>query len=67
MRLWYWFLLILLIVGLVLLFVAAYYIYILEEYEFGWELGIYGSIILGFLVAVAALYFERWRRRWWER
>jgi uncharacterized membrane protein len=67
MRLWYWFLLILLVVGLVLLFVAQYHIYTLKEYEFGWELTVYVTIILGFLVAVVALYFERWKRRWWRK
>jgi len=67
MRLWYWFLLILLVIGLVLLFVGQYYIFTLKEYGFGWELTVYSTFILGFLVAVAALYFERWRRRWWEK
>lgn len=67
MRPWYWFLLILLVVGLVLVIVGQYRILVTEEYESGWELSLYGAIILGFLLAVAALYFERWRRRWWER
>lgn len=67
MRPWYWFLLILLLVGVVLVILGEYYILIVGEYGFGWELSIYGAIILGFLLAVAALYFERWRRKWWQR
>jgi len=67
MRLWYWFLLILAVVGLALISFGQYYILVVKEYESGWELSIYGAIILGFLLAVGLLYFERWRRRWWER
>ena len=67
MRLWYWFLLILLAVGLVLFFVGQHRILVTEEYESGWELSLYGAIILGFLLAVGLLYFERWRRRWWQK
>ena len=67
MRLWYWFLLILLIIGLTLVFAGEYYILVIGEYGLGWELSIYGAIILGFLLAVGLLYFERWRRRWWQK
>jgi hypothetical protein len=67
MRLWYWFLLILLIVGFVLLVIGQYCIFALKEYGIGWELSLYSAFILGFLLAAAALYFERWRRRWWQR
>jgi len=67
MRLWYWFLLILLAVGIVLLAISQYYIYILKEYGLGWELSIYSALILSFLLAVGMLYFERWRRKWWQK
>jgi len=60
MRLWYWFLLILLAIGLILVFVGG-------EYGLGWELSLYGTIILSFLFAVGMLYFERWRRRLWQK
>lgn len=67
MRLWYWFLLILLVVGLILVLVGQYYILIVGEHELGHVLSVYGAIVLGFLLAVVALYFERWRRKWWRR
>jgi len=66
-RLWYWFLLILLVVGIVLLAISQYYIFVLKEYGLGWELSIYSALILGFLLAVGMLYFERWRRKWWQK
>jgi len=66
MKLWYLFLVILLIVGLALFFVGNYYIQT-GEVERGWELMLYSAFPLAFLIAVVALYFERWRRRWWER
>jgi len=59
MRLWNWFLLILLAIGLILVFVG--------EYGLGWELSLYGTIILSFLFAVGMLYFERWIRRLWQK
>ncbi|TET19329.1 hypothetical protein E3J74_07130 [Candidatus Bathyarchaeota archaeon] len=64
MRLWYWFLLILFIVGFVLVVVSQYLIFVMGEFELSWKLSIYGAIILGFVLGVGALYFERWRRRW---
>ena len=67
MRLWYWLLLTLLVIGLILVLLGQYYIFILKEYGLGWELSLYGAIILGFVLAVGLLYFERWRRRWWQR
>ena len=67
MRLWYWFLLILLVIGLILVLLGQYYIFIVKEYGLGWELSMYGAIILSFVLAVGLLYFERWRRRWWQR
>ena len=67
MRLWYKFLLVLLVVGLILVFVGEYYILVVGEYGLGWELSVYGAIILAFLLAVGMLYFERWRRRWWQK
>lgn len=67
MRLWYWFLSVLLIIGLALVILGQYHIFALEEYELGWELSMYGAIILGFLLAVGLLYLERWRRRWWQK
>lgn len=67
MRLWYRFLLILLVIGLILVLLGQYYIFIVKEYGLGWELSMYGVIILGFVLAVGLLYFERWRRRWWQR
>jgi hypothetical protein len=67
MRLWYWFLLILLAIAIILVAVGQYYIFIVGKVGFGWELSMYGTVILAFLLAVGFLYFERWRRRWWEK
>jgi uncharacterized membrane protein YhaH (DUF805 family) len=66
MKLWYWFLIVLLIVGLALLFAGSYYVQTGEKGR-GWELMMYSVFPLGLLIAVVALYFERWRKRWWER
>ena len=51
MRLWHWFLAILLGVGLALFFLGYYYIQI-GEVERGWELMVYSVFPLGFLLAV---------------
>jgi len=67
MRLWYLFLLILLVAGLLLVILGEYYILVAKEYGLGWELSMYGAVILAFVLAVGFLYFERWRRRWWRR
>lgn len=67
MRLWYWFLLILFIVGLILVLLGQYYILIVGEGGLGWELSVYGAVILAFVLAVGFAYFERWRRKWWQR
>ena len=67
MRLWYWFLLIVLVLGIVLVSLGFYYIYQIGDYQRGWEFSVYGSMALAFVLAVGFLYFERWRRRWWEK
>jgi hypothetical protein len=64
MRLWYKFLLILLVFGLFLFFLGKHYVLRVGEYRLGWD--VVGAIILVFLLAVGLLYFERWRRRWWQ-
>jgi len=64
MRLWYKFLLVLLVIGLILLFLGKHYVLRIGEYTLGWD--VVGAIILAFLLAVGLLYFERWRRRWWQ-
>lgn len=65
MRLWYWFLLILLLIGLILVFIGEYLIFN-AQYGLGWEFSMYGAIVLAFVLAVGLLYFERWRRKWWR-
>jgi len=65
MRLWYWFLLTLFLIGLILVFIGEYLIFN-AAYGLGFELSMYGAIILAFVLAVGFLYFERWRKRWWR-
>jgi hypothetical protein len=67
MRPWYWFLFILLVIGITLFALGEYYIMTVKNHSLGWDLSLYSILILGFLLAVAALYFERWRRKWWQR
>jgi hypothetical protein len=74
-RLWYWFLLILFILGLVLFLLGNYYFSIVDSEnpqskEFGWELMLYSVFPLAILLAIGLLYFERWwkkhMRRFWN-
>lgn len=52
MRVWYWFLFVLLLVGISLVFVGEYLVFI-QAYRLGFEFSVYGSIMLAFVVAVA--------------
>jgi hypothetical protein len=63
MRLWYWFLLILFLIGFALVSIGEYYMTVAGEIELGWELSLYGAIPLGVLGAIGLLYLERWWRR----
>jgi hypothetical protein len=67
MRLWYWFLLILFIIGMMLFGLSQYYMFVLREYEFGWELSIYSAFIMSVLGAIGLLYLERWWKRHMRR
>jgi len=59
MRLWCWFLSILLVIGAIFVLLGQYYIFIVKEFGLGWEFSMYGAIILGFLLAIGLLYSER--------
>lgn len=76
MRLWYWFLLVLFVIGIVLFLLGNYYIYVLgsgnpqsNETQFGWELMLCSIFPFAILMAIGALYFARWwkrhKQRWW--
>jgi len=67
MRPWYWFLLILFLFDLALILLGEYYLSIAGEYMLGWqwmEEAIIPSVIL---LAIGALYFERWWKRHMRR
>lgn len=74
MRLWYWFLLFLFVAALVLFLVGNYYFYVVgsenfvsKDTQFGWELMLYSALPAAVLMAIGALYFERWWRRHMRR
>ncbi len=67
MKPWYWFLLLLSIACVLLFLISQYYIYVLKQKGFGFELSIYSAIILGILMAIGLFYLERWWRKHMRR
>ena len=66
-RPWYLFLMFLFVVWLVLFGLSQYYMFVLREYEFGWELSIYSLFIIAVLGAIGLLYLQRWWKRHMRR
>jgi hypothetical protein len=67
MRLWYWFLLAVTILGLALVIIGYKYPSIGGHYQQGFILMIYGSFALAFVLALAILYWIKWSTRWMNR
>jgi len=68
MRLWYWFLLAVTILGLALVIIGYQYPSLGgEDYQQGFTLMMYGSFAVAFALAVVVLYFGRWRDRWMKQ
>ena len=67
MRLWYWFLLVIIIFGLALVIVGYQYSSSGDDYQQGFNLMLYGSVALAFALSVSAIYFGRLRNRWMNR
>ena len=63
MRLWYWFLLAVTILGLALVIIGYQYPSLGGDHQQGFTLIMYGSFAVAFALAVAVLYFGRWRDR----
>lgn len=60
MRRWYWFLLILFLIGFVPVSTGAYYMSAGGNIGLGFELTLLGAFPLGVLGAIGLLYFLRW-------
>ena len=65
MQKWYWLVLILFLAATSMLLLSTYYVGTTES--LGPTLLVYGTIIMGSLLAVLFLRFERWRRRWEQK
>ena len=64
MRLWYWFLLAIIVLGLALVIIGYQYPLIGGDHQQGFTIMTYGSIALAFALALSVIYFVRWRRFW---
>jgi len=66
MRLWYWFLLVVAILGFALIGIGYYYMSI-GDYKGGFNLMMYGTLPLAIVLAIAFVSFQRHAKNWWER
>jgi predicted anti-sigma-YlaC factor YlaD len=64
MKLWYWFLLAIIILGLTLVLIGYQYPSIGGDRQQGFTVMTFGSIALAFALALSVIYFVRWRRFW---
>jgi hypothetical protein len=67
MRLWHWFLLTIIILGLALVIIGYQYPSIGGDNQQGFTIMTYGSITLAFALALFIIYFFRWRSFWIKR
>jgi hypothetical protein len=66
MRPWYWFLVFLFLFDFGMVFSGEYYM-LVGDYGMGWQLLYWSIIPVAILLAIGALYFERWWRRHMRR
>jgi hypothetical protein len=59
MRRLYWFLLADFLVGFVLFVLGLYFIYVVGDFQLGFDVAFVGAVFLGVLLAVAALFVAR--------
>jgi hypothetical protein len=59
MRRLYWFLLADFLVGFVLFVLGVYFIYVVGDFQLGFNVAMVGAVLLGVLLAVAALFVAR--------
>ena len=64
MRLWYWFLLAVIFLGLALVIIGYQFSSSGDDYQQGFALMTYGSFVLAFVLVVSGIYFFRWKARW---
>ena len=67
MRLWYWFLLAVTILGLALVIIGYQYPSLGGDHQQGFNLMMCGTFTLAFVLAVVVLYWIRWSNRWMNR
>ena len=67
MRLWYWFLLTIILLGLALVIIGYQYPLNGGDHQQGLTIMAYGSIALAFALALSIIYFVRWKNFWINR
>jgi len=63
-RRWYWCLLTIIILGCALVIIGYQYPSFDGDHQQGFTLMTYGSFALAFALALAVIYFVKWRDRW---